>query len=264
MAYYFKLLLGFIFIIYFLIIIILYLQQNRLIFIGAYSFKDRLKSEQFLSKNLEKQILITKDKTELNGAIYKNNNDKLIIYFGGNASNSIGFLNTFTSYYKNYDIVSFNYRGFAYSKGNPSEKKLYSDSIEIYNKYKNSYKEIVIIGRSLGTAIATYLSKEVKVSNLILITPFDSIQNIAQKQFFYIPIKYILNHKFNLISNIKNNKTPCSVVIVKDDKVVSNKNTKNLIDNIFNLKNIITIENSTHNNISTNIKVLEFIRDTIK
>jgi len=264
MIYYFRFFMSIILIAYILLIIILYMMQDKLIFVGAYSFKTTVQNEQFLNEHLQKQTLITKDNIKLDGAIYKNNNDKLIIYFGGNSSNSIVFLNNFTKYTLQYDILSFNYRGYGFSNGKPSQEKLYSDTLEIYNKYKSTYKEIIIIGRSLGTAMATYLSSVVKSSNLILITPFDSILNIAQNKYPYIPIKYILNHPFDSVKNMKNNKTNCSIIMLKNDKVVNNNRTQILKQNILNLKDFITINEGTHGDIIHNKKVLKLITKIIK
>jgi len=263
--YYIKFLVAIVLIAYIILIVLLYVMQDSMVFVGANSFKKKLQDEQYLSKHLEKQNFVTSDEVLLDGAIYTNNNDKLIIYFGGNASNSISFLNTFTNNTLSYDILSFNYRGFAYSNGKPSEEKLYSDALEIYNKYKSNYKEIIIIGRSLGTAIASYLSSQIKSSNLILITPFDSILNIAQRKYPYIWIKYLLKNKFDSVKNLKNNKTFCSIVMVKNDEVVSNQSTQILKDNILNLKNYIIIDDgSTHGDITQNKKVIEFIKESIK
>lgn len=239
-------------------IVYLYTQQDKFIFEGAYGFKKETQQNQYLNDKLLIQKLTTKDNTILDGAIYKNDNNNLIIYFGGNKPNSLISLNKFSKY-SNYDIVSFNYRGYGYSQDNPSQEKLYSDAIEIYDKYILQYKSITAVGRSLGSAMATYLGSKRVLKNIILITPFDVLANIAIDKYPIFPIKYLIRHPFDNIDNIRNITTPISILMLKGDKIVQNKYTLQLKEKVNNLKEFLILIHNTHSNIIDNPEVYKFI-----
>lgn len=88
-----------------------------------------------------------------------------VIYFGGNADEASYFM-VKKKYFNNHTLVLVNYRGFGLSGGIPSEKTMFSDAIEIYDKLiaRNDIdsEQITIVGRSIGTGVATYLSSQRK------------------------------------------------------------------------------------------------------
>lgn len=69
--------------------------------------------------------------------------------------------------------------------GKASEKALFSDAIEKYDTLIQDYhidpKNIIVMGRSLGTGVATYLSSQRSVKKVILVTPYDSIESLAKE-----------------------------------------------------------------------------------
>ena len=51
-------------------------------------------------------------------------------------------------------------------------------------------------GRSLGSGVAVRLASQRPASRLILITPYDSLQDLATAQFPFVPVKWLLRDKF--------------------------------------------------------------------
>jgi len=45
------------------------------------------------------------------------------------------------------------------------------------------YSDIAVVGRSLGSGVALRLASHRPVSSLVLVTPYDSIQELAARQF---------------------------------------------------------------------------------
>ena len=66
------------------------------------------------------------------------------------------------------DVVVFNYRGYAPSTGTPSAKAVLSDSLMIFDRLQQAgvTQDIVVVGFSLGTAIAAYLARHRPVTGL--------------------------------------------------------------------------------------------------
>lgn len=249
--------------VYILSALLLYVRQDSLVFAGAYMLKNKIKESEHISDNTAVTNIIATDNTTLYGSSSIYDKDTLIIYFGGNAENVTNFVNMMTDI-KDVDTVSLNYRGFGRSEGIPTQDNIYSDALEIYDHFKNKYSHIIIIGRSLGTAVATYTASKREVKGVILITPFDSIAKVAQDLYPLFPVSVLLKYPFNSEENIKTVTTPVSVLMVEDDEVISNKHTINLNKRISNLNIFTIIKNSGHNDIMEDKRLIDFIEESLK
>lgn len=176
---------------------------------------------------------------------------KALIYFGGNAEAVIYNAHDFISTLPAYTIYLFNYRGFSNSSGNPSEAAIYSDALTLYDHIVKTHDSISIIGRSLGSGVATYVAANKNVDKLALITPFDSIENIAQDKFFIYPMNILLQDKYDSISRVSQISAKTLVIIAGRDQVIPKKSSDNLIATFpTNQISEIIIESADHNNIS--------------
>jgi hypothetical protein len=170
----------------------------------------------------------TSDNTTLEGAFVNNgDNLPLVLYFSGNASNVIGFLDDTATKIKDYNFVGFNYPGYANSQGSPSQERVLKYANEIYAKYKPQ----IVAGRSIGTAVAINVAAKNSATKLLLITPIDSILNIAKSRYPYLPVSMLLKHKFQADIWAKNLKAKTSVILVEDENIVPKKS----LDNILNI-----------------------------
>ncbi|MBN2479668.1 MAG: alpha/beta fold hydrolase [Parachlamydiales bacterium] len=159
-----------------------------------------------LESGAKEVTLETKDKTALNG-IYISKDKSLIdyfkkrqlfVYFSGNAG-CYEFLGMAKENIKQiqdlgFDILVFNYRGVAKSKGSPTPKNLVSDAKEIIKYAKDELKfkdkDIFVMGQSLGGAIATKAVAESKEKvYLIADRTFSSLKNVIRS--FKIPSIFI-------------------------------------------------------------------------
>jgi len=178
------------------------------------------KFEPFTCKDCADITLNTKDKALLWGKSRLNKSTKLLIYFGGNADDATTILKYLDPNLQ-MQIVAFNYRGYGKSSGKPTQKSLFSDALTIYDTYALG-KEVVVMGRSLGTGVATYLASKRLVNHLILITPYDSIREIARAKYPYFPISWLIKHPFDSTKYTPKIQSKISVVEVLNDKVVPN------------------------------------------
>ncbi len=194
----------------------------------------------------------------LDGVYLDNSSKKLIIYFGGNADDATDFLEIIKDI-NGFDAVAFNYRGNGLSKGIPSQKALYEDAIVIYDKFAKD-KDIYVIGRSLGSGVATYLASKKEIKKLFLITPFDSIENIAKERYPIFPISLLLKYKFDSKKYIEQVKAPIVIFMAEGDKTVSNKSTKNLIKHIRSNYTLKILKHTTHADILSNENFIKEIK----
>ncbi len=241
----------------------LYFMQVPFIFPGAFSDKTTISEPITLKQNLKKLTLTTNDGKQLEGVVSQNNSDTLLLYYGGNSENAISFINMMSEN-NIVDVATFNYRGYVNSQGSPTAKKVLSDALEIYDYFKPKYKNIILLGRSLGTGISLYVASKKEVKGTILITPYDSISSVAQKQYIIFPVKALLDNNINSLEFVKSINTPISILIVKDDKVIPNKHTDILKKEIKNLTLFRIIDNTTHNDVINTMEFMEFVDKSIK
>lgn len=218
-------------------------QENSIFNSKAASF------EPFTCKGCEEVVLEPQSGIKLHGKARFNESSNLLIYFGGNADDATKILKYLDI---NTQVVAFNYRGYGDSNGKPSEEVLFSDALAIYDAFARN-KTVTIMGRSLGTGVATYLASKRPVSYLVLITPYDSIRSIAKEKYPYFPINWLIKHPFESIRYIPEVFAQISVVEVINDKVVANHHTAKLMEKIPNLGLHVKIENSTHGDVLKDI-----------
>ena len=201
-----------------LIIIVLYV--GALIFHKKFIFQAKELDEsyefQFEEPFLE-FFLDTPGGEKLNALLFKtaNNPKGLILYFHGNADNLQRwgtYAIDFTAL--GYDVLMVDYQGYGKSTGTPSEQALYSDADFIWDwSQKNfNYDKYVLYGRSLGSAVASYLAKGKDPSLLILETPFNIITQDIPKVLLPFSLENMFSNETHLSS------VTSDIVIIHGDK----------------------------------------------
>jgi len=190
------------------------------------------------------EVKLKSDGALLDGVYKENNSTKLIIYFGGNSDDATDFIK-YCKDLKDFDILAFNYRGNALSSGKPTQNAIFKDALKIYDTFAKD-REVYLVGRSLGSGVATYLASKRESKKLLLITPYDSIEAVAKEKYPYFPISLLIKYKFNSLHFIKDIKIPVTIFMVDKDATVSNKRTDNLISHIKNLSNVVIFKDTTH------------------
>jgi fermentation-respiration switch protein FrsA (DUF1100 family) len=184
------------------------------------------------------------------------NQDNAIIYFGGNAENVVYSTLDFLQLTSN-TVYLVNYRGYSGSTGKPTEDGLYSDALALYDNIATNHTNISVIGRSIGSGVATLLASQRPVSKLMLATPFDSLQNIAQAKFWIYPLSIILLDKYKSIDRVKDINAETLILIAENDQLVPYKNTEHLVDAFPEEQvSVKIIKNRGHNDISNSIEYM--------
>lgn len=179
--------------------------------------------------------LTTPDGVLLHGWYLKpsqRNKFPLLIYFGGNAEESTGFL-TYRDYFSAWGILAVDYRGYGLSGGKPGEKQLFADARFLYDHFANQpevdQNHIVAMGRSLGSGVAVYLASQRKLVRVILISPYDSITAVAQEFYPYVPVPWLLKHPFDSLALAPQINTPVLGLIAENDELISPERSKTLL-----------------------------------
>jgi len=188
--------------------------------------------------------------------------DRAVIYFGGNGDNVVWFIDDFASAFPDRSIYLVNYRGYAGSTGLPTEKALLGDAEAVFDLVHASHKDVAVIGRSLGSGVAVHVAAVRDVTKLVLVTPYDSIENVAKTQFAWIPVSWLLEDKFDSRSRAKNVRAPVLALMAEDDGVVPRANSERLVAAFApGLVSARTIAGSDHNSIVGSAEYLAAMRE---
>lgn len=152
-----------------------------------------------------------------------------IIYFGGNAEAVGELAPLFATHFPNRPVYLVNYRGYGGSTGSPSEEGLFKDALNVYDFAHARHPNIAVVGRSLGTGVAIYLTTQRDVRKLLLTTPYDSIENLAKNQYPIFPVSLLLKDKFTSVDRVAGIAIPTMIMLAETDDVVPHRNTEALI-----------------------------------
>lgn len=180
-----------------------------------------------------------------------NGGDNAIIYFGGNAEAVEANVGNFKRIFNDYTVYLVNYRGYGGSSGSPSEQALFEDALAIYDFIQPNHASINAIGRSLGSGVAAYLSVKRDMDKLILITPYDSLKNVAQDLYPAFPVKWLMKDAFDSLSLADSITSQTMILIAENDQIIPYKHSENLL-NAFNKNRVEShiLAGSDHNDIS--------------
>ncbi len=178
--------------------------------------------------------------------------DAALIYFGGNAEDVSINLAQFRELFSGVSLYLMNYRGYGGSSGHPTEAGLFSDSIALYNRVAASHKKIILMGRSLGTAVALYLAAEKMVDALILVTPYSSMVDLGQHYYPILPINPLLKDRFESIYRAPEIEVPVLVLVAEHDEIIPAKVSAALVDSFKpGLVQSVVIKGTHHNTIDS-------------
>ena len=209
-------------------------------------------------------VEIIRDKAILRGWVVNEEKESAVIYFGGNAERPEASLDDFKYLFDQQAVYMINYRGYGESEGSPTEKDLYIDAVAIYDHIADSHNHISVIGRSLGSGVATYLATERDVHRLILVSPADCLVNIAQDIYPIFPMQLMMKDKYNSAARAPQITASTLIIKAENDEVIPGESTDRLIE-AFNpdILQVATIPVANHNDIQEYTQYYILLRDFV-
>jgi pimeloyl-ACP methyl ester carboxylesterase len=167
---------------------------------------------------------------ELIVSISPHDGPKAIVYLGGNAEDVSMNLQSFTEMFPGHALFLLHYRGYGGSTGNPTEDANYADAALLFEKVHAQHPEVAIIGRSLGTGIAVRLASQYPASRLILVTPYDSLLEVAASAYPYFPVKLALLDRYESGKYAPGIKIQTTIIAAENDEVIPRASTEKLMN----------------------------------
>lgn len=145
---------------------------------------------------------------------------KALIVFGGNGEDASRSLAAYAQAFPERAVFVMNYRGYGESTGTPAEKDLNADALVLFDRVVASHPEVLVIGRSLGSGVAVRLAAARPVSRLVLVTPYDSLLEVASRVMPGLPVSLLLKDKWESITYAPTVSAPTTILVADDDMVI--------------------------------------------
>lgn len=230
---------------YVLAALAMYLLQRKLIYHPT---------PEIVHTHAERKIVVDTDVT-LRVIVANPDKNDAVIYFGGNAELVAGTASELAAALPKKTIYLVNYRGYSGSDGTPTETHLFNDAEKIFDSIATTnatqHQSISVIGRSLGSGIASYLASRKPVARLVLITPFDSILRIAQSAYPIFPVRWLLKDRFESDKYAPSIKAPVLLLLAENDAVIPMSSSQRLLPLLPDSTQSYTFDNTGHNDLQT-------------
>ena len=240
--------------------ILLYFAQDHLIFFRQPLDRERRDSVLRRFPYVEEINLVAEDGTRLHGFLSKppaaaGHAAPLVIYFGGNAEEASWLLDE-DARPQNWAWLLINYRGYGWSAGSPGERAMAGDARRIYDWARSrsdvEHSRIVAFGRSLGSGVAVRLAAERPLAGMVLATPFDSLDRVAQHHYPFAPVSILLRHRFDSLVLAPRIGVPMLCIVAERDSIIPAEHARRLFAAWQGDKQLVSIANADHNDVSTN------------
>jgi pimeloyl-ACP methyl ester carboxylesterase len=218
----------------------LYLQQRHLLYFPAATHV----AVQDTNFNLRNGGVV------LRGWVLNPGRPRALLYFGGNGEALGAEREELATFFPRRTIYLLAYRGYGASDGEPSETALFSDALALFDDVRSRHAAVAVVGRSLGSGVATYLASRRPVERLALVTPFDSLAEVAQAHYPMFPVHWLLKDRYESMRYMRQYSRPILVLRAGRDNVVPAADTDRLLASMQKGPEVVTFPLAGHNSIS--------------
>lgn len=199
--------------------------------------------------------LTTQDNVRLNAYYLVNDSSpKALLWLHGNAEN-IGYGLARLSVYSRLgvSVLALDYRGYGKSEGSPDEAGVYLDADAAYQylveQLRLQPENVVILGHSLGGAVAVDLASRRKCGGLVVVSSFTTGREMARRMFLLPGLEYLPKSRFDSLAKIAQVRAPVLVVHGTRDETVPFSMGQRLFEAAPEPKWFYPVEGATHNDV---------------
>ena len=121
-------------------------------------------------------------------------------------------------------VLIFDYRGYGLSEGKPSEAGTYRDADAAWRYLREdrglAASGIIILGRSLGAAIAADLASRTRPGAVILESAFTSVPDLAAGIYPWLPVRWLSRYRYDNLGKLARVGSPLLLVHSRDDEII--------------------------------------------
>jgi alpha-beta hydrolase superfamily lysophospholipase len=234
---------------YLLCILVVFLFQRKMIYLPQVM---SIGQQKQLAANSQMKLWPTEDNFLglISDRDLPKNKGTIIVFHGnaGSANNRIYYLDALEDL--GYRVILAEYPGYGARKGKPSEQSLLADANKTVSRAIKDYgSPLFLWGESLGTGVVSGViqSQKFPVKGVALITPYDSLANVAHRHYWFFWAKWLILDQFNSIKNLQNFTGNTAIIMAGKDDIIPNQHTLNLYDSLPGTKKIWTFPEAGHN-----------------
>ena len=189
----------------------------------------------------------------------------ILLGFPGNAWDAQAMALTLSELLPEHEAIVFHYRGYSPSGGQASANALLKDSIAVFDHLAREpgARPVIAVGVSIGSPVAAYLARHRPVAGLILITPFDSLVELARDHYPWLPVRLLLRHRMPTLDYVRDLETPTAIIVAGADTIVPPRRSRPLQRALRNLVFVATIEEAGHNDLYDRAAFRAAIREAV-
>jgi len=194
------------------------------------------------------------DGTRLHGWYAHQEDARAVVLFcHGNAGNVTQRAHTLAALHDfvGVSVLIFDYRGYGKSEGKPSETGVLADGRAarawLAEKEGVSESEIVLMGRSLGGAVAVDMAAKDGARALVLESTFSSVPDVAAYHYPWLPLRWVLRTRLDSAAKIGDYRGLLLQSHGDADSVVPYRLGQKLFQAANQPKSFVTIPGGDHN-----------------
>lgn len=147
-----------------------------------------------------------------------------VLVLHGNAGNIAHHVDYVRMFHRlGYSSLIIDYRGYGRSSGSPSEEGTYRNAEAAWLWLLSRSvepKDIVIVGESLGGAVAAWLAARVTPRAVVLASTFTSAPDLGAQLYPFLPVRLLSRFSYDTLSAIRRVQAPVLVAHSRDDDIV--------------------------------------------
>jgi alpha-beta hydrolase superfamily lysophospholipase len=149
-----------------------------------------------------------------------------------------------------YRVILAEYPGYGARQGNHGENPFTADALTTVKKVREAFAgPLILWGESLGCGIVASVVKNLdsKPSAVVLLTPWDSLPNLAQKLYRFLPVRLLIKDKYDNLRNLRDYKGPVAILMAEQDEIIPNRLSQNLYESLTTTKKLWVFPDAGHN-----------------
>ena len=147
-------------------------------------------------------------------------------------------------------VILAEYPGYGPRDGAVGEQNLVADAEQtIAIAHRVHGAPLLLVGESLGAAVAAAAAarQRDKTSGLLLITPWDRLENVGVYHYPWLPVKWLLRDRYDSVTHLASFGRPILVAVAERDSIVPARFGTALYESLADPKRLTVLKAAEHN-----------------
>lgn len=173
-----------------------------------------------------------------------------VVFFHGNGEAAYQWASQIPAFtQRGLRVFLYEYPGYGSRPGIPSEKSIVPDAQAVVRELaKEGLGPIYVWGQSIGSGVAAAVCADgtLPIQGLTLVTPWDTIGNVGQTYYPWLPVKLVMRDKYDSVANLQKFGKPVCIIWGDKDDTIPPACTRNLIAKLPKPKKVILFSGHGH------------------